>query len=114
MQALHVRHVVAYTRSMSLTTDDLADMKQLMESLLRAQEKRIDAKIESLEQKMDKRFTEQDRKFEAMIEDMDAKLDDIILAVGDQLAQKSGESETHTEQIDEHERRITRLETSVA
>ena len=88
---------------MSLTTDDLADMKQLMESLLRAQEKRIDA-----------RFAEQDRKFEAMIEDMDAKLDDIILAVGDQLTQKSGESETHTEQIDDHERRITRLETSVA
>ena len=88
---------------MSLTTDDLADMKQLMESLLRAQDKRIDA-----------RFAEQDRKFEAMIEDMDAKLDDIILAVGDQLAQKSGEIETHTEQIDDHERRITRLETSVA
>ena len=88
---------------MSLTTDDLADMKQLMESLLRAQEKRIDA-----------RFAEQDRKFEAMIEDMDAKLDDIILAVGDQLGQKSGEIETHTEQIDDHERRITRLETSVA
>ena len=88
---------------MSLTTDDLADMKQLMESLLRAQEKRIDA-----------RFAEQDRKFEAMIEDMDAKLDDIILAVGDQLTQKSGEIETPTEQIDDHERRITRLETSVA
>ena len=103
MQALHVRHDVAYTRSMSLTTDDLADMKQLMESLLRAQEKRIDA-----------RFAEQDRKFEAMIEDMDAKLDDIILAVGVQLAQKSGEIETHAEQIDDHERRITRLETSVA
>ena len=88
---------------MSLTTDDLADMKQLMESLLRAQEKRIDA-----------RFAEQDRKFEAMIEDVDEKLDEIILAVGDQLAQKSGEIETHAEQIDDHERRITRLETSVA
>ena len=88
---------------MSLTTDDLADMKQLMESLLRAQEKRIDA-----------RFAEQDRKFEAMIEDVDEKLDEIILAVGDQLAQKSGEIETHTKQIDDHERCITRLETSVA
>ena len=99
---------------MSLTTDDLADMKQLIESLLRAQEKRIDAKIESLEQKMDKRFTERDRRLEAMIEDMDAKLDDIILAVGNQLAQKSGEIETHAKQIDDHEQCITRLETSVA
>lgn len=66
---------------MSLTSDDLADMKQLMTSLLSAQEKRIDARLDA----------------------QDEKLDEILNAIGGEFAEQS-------EQITDHERRITRLE----
>lgn len=84
---------------MSLTSDDLADIKQLMEATvsaaLKEQEKRFDA-IDARFDAIDARFDEQDE-----------KLDTILNAVGADLTQ-------HDEQLDDHEVRIVRLEKQAA
>lgn len=81
-----------YNQTMSLTSDDLADIKQLMTSLLDAQERRLD-----------KRFDEQDE-----------RLDEILNAVGGELNEQDKTVSDHTEQIQNHEKRILRLEKRIA
>ena len=81
-----------YNQTMSLTSDDLADIKQLMTSLLDAQERRLD-----------KRFDEQDE-----------RLDEILNAVGGELNEQDKMVSDHTEQIQNHEKRILRLEKRIA
>ncbi len=81
---------------MSLTSDDLADIKQLMSSLLSAQEKRLDERFDKIEREVNQRFEEQDE-----------KLDEILNAVG-------GEFLDQSEKISDHERRIRRLENQTA
>ena len=88
---------------MSLTSDDLADIKQLMSSLLSAQEKRLDERFDKIENRLDKMERETDRRFE----EQDEKLDEILNAVG-------GEFLDQSEQISDHERRIRRLENQTA
>lgn len=80
---------------MSLTSDDLADIKQLMEAVIRAQDDRIDKKFADI----DNRFAGIDDRFE----EIDEKLNTIMDAVGVNLNE-------HTEQLDDHEARIVRLE----
>ena len=81
---------------MSLTSDDLADIKQLMTSLLSAQEKRIEAHMKEM---MDKRFEEQDE-----------KLNEILNAVGGDLEEKDEQIIAHNKQLKNHESRILHLE----
>lgn len=81
---------------MSLSSDDLADIKQLMVSLLNAQEKR-------LVERMDERFKEQDE-----------KLNEILDAVGAKFNDQDETSASHVKQIEDHERRILQLEKQVA
>ncbi len=85
---------------MSLTSDDLADIKQLMTSLLSAQEKRIEAHMKEM---MDKRFEEQDE-----------KLNEILNAVGTRFNDQDEISLDNTKQIKNHEKRILRLEKQAA
>ena len=81
---------------MSLTSDDLADIKQLMQAVVRAEIKDMDKRLDKMHQYMNDRFDEQDE-----------KLDAIMDAVGIQFNE-------HTEQIDDHETRIVRLEKRAA
>lgn len=70
---------------MSLTTDDLADIKQLMEAVVSAA------------------LIEQDKRIDARLSDQDEKLDEILNAVGTDLAK-------HSATLDDHETRLKRLE----
>lgn len=85
---------------MSLTSDDLADIKQLMEALLRAQEERIT-------KTMDKRFDEAYQHMDERLDEQDEKLNTIMDAVGTRF-------NNHDEQLDDHEGRIVRLEKRAA
>lgn len=78
---------------MSLTSDDLVDIKQLMEAVIHAQDVRIDKKFADMERRMDERMDER-------FEEVDEKLNTIMDAVGANL--------------NDHERRIARLEKSPA
>lgn len=109
-----------YTKGMSLTSDDLADIKQLMSSLLSSQDKRFDA-IEERFEKIDKRFEKIDKRFDAIeerfdkrfeevdkrFEDLDEKLNEILNAVGGEFSEQS-------EQIADHEQRTQQLERQTA
>lgn len=88
---------------MSLTSDDLHDMKQLMEAVVGAAMKEQDKKFEKRFDAIDKRFDGIDNR----LDDMDVKLDTIMDAVG-------GEQNQHDERLDDHEVRIARLERSAA
>lgn len=88
---------------MSLTSDDLADIKQLMTSVVRAEVRSLQGEVGSLRsefgslrEEMNQRFAEQDE-----------KLNEIMNAVG-------GEFSEHADKIDDHERRIYRLEQKAA
>lgn len=85
---------------MSLTSDDLADIKQLMQALLDAQETRIMTV-------MSQRFDQVEARFEARFDEQDEKLNTIMDAVGVEFGE-------HAEQLDDHETRIVRLEKRTA
>lgn len=80
---------------MSLTRDDLTDIKQLMTSLLSTQER-------SIMEAVDKRFEEQDE-----------KLNEILNAVGTRFNDQDDLTLDHTDQIKNHEKRIGRLEKQI-
>lgn len=92
---------------MSLTSDDLADIKQLMTSLLNAQarqlEEHIDGEIAALRKEMDERF-----------EEIDERFDEVLNAIGSDLESKAKTIDAHDEQLESHERRITQLEAQAA
>lgn len=92
-----------YTGYMSLTSDDLADIKQLMQALLQAQEERINKRFDEVYQRMDERF---DQVYEHL-DEQDDKLNTIMDAVGTRFNEQS-------EQLDDHEKRIIRLEKRAA
>ena len=81
---------------MSLTSDDLADIKQLMTSLLSTQER-------SIMEAVDKRFEEQDE-----------KLNEILNAVGTRFNNQDEISLDNTKKNKNHEKRILRLEKQIA
>lgn len=88
---------------MSLTRDDIADIKQLMESVVAANNK-------VLLEEMNRRFDEADVKFDLINEKLnehDEKFDEILNAVGTDLNNQAAH-------LDDHETRITRLEKKIA
>lgn len=87
---------------MSLTSDDLADIKQLLD----VQTSRIEVRLDQMDgrlDKMDRRLDKMDERFD----EQDAKLDEILNAVGADMNQQ-------TVQLDDHESRIVRLEKKIA
>ena len=96
---------------MSLSSDDLADIKQLMTSLLNAQENRIEANMKEV---MDRRFKEQDKRIDERFEEQDEKLNEILNAIGTRFNNQDETSASHVKQIEDHERRILQLEKQVA
>ena len=83
--------LLAYTRAMSLTSDDLADIKQL---------------LLALENRLDRRFDEVDKRFS----DQDEQLNEILNAVGGDLEEKDEQIIAHNKQLKNHESRILHLE----
>lgn len=81
---------------MSLTSDDLADIKQLMEATIGVALKEQDKRLEKRFEVIDRRFDEQDE-----------KLDTILDAVGVRF-------EEHEAQLSNHDTRITKLERRAA
>ena len=96
---------------MSLTSDDLADIKQLMEALFRAHGAELKDEItRELRREMDRRFDEVDQQFKEVhrrFDEQREQLDDAMVAIG---TIQEGQSE----QLDGHEQRITLLERQVA
>ena len=94
--------LLAYTRAMSLTSDDLADIKQLLLAL----ENRLDRRFDEV----DKRFDEVDKRFS----DQDEQLNEILNAVGGDLEEKDEQIIAHNKQLKNHESRILHLESQVS
>lgn len=102
---------------MSLTSDDLADIKQLMEATIGAAMKEQDGRLEKRFDAIDKRFDGIDNRLDGIdsrldgidnrLDDMDVKLDTIADAVG-------VEFEKHEDKLGNHEVRIVRLEKRAA
>ncbi len=87
---------------MSLTSDDLADIKQL----LMAMENRFDRRFDEI----DKRFDEVYERFD----ENDEKLNEIMNAIGSEFQEKAEQIDTCTTQLTDHETRILRLESQTA
>lgn len=87
---------------MSLTRDDLADIKQLMEAVVSAALKEQEDQFDGIDQRFD-RIDQQFAKIDQKFADQDEKLDEILNAVGADLAK-------HSAKIDDHDVRIKRLE----
>lgn len=77
---------------MSLTSYDLADIKQLMEATIRAA-------MNEQNSQLDRRFDAIDRR----LDEQDKKLETILDAVGNELNE-------HDKKLQDHEVRITHLE----
>lgn len=88
---------------MSLTRDDLADIKQLMEAVVGAAMKEQDAKFEKRFEQIDQHFEQVEQRFNEAQE----LQNEILEAVSDESARQGA-------MLDDHETRITRLEKSVA
>ncbi len=95
---------------MSLTREDLEDIKQLMESVVytatASQFKQINEHFDAV----DKRFEEIDKRFEAI----DTRFDEAEALQNEILQAVSDESATQGATLDHHETRITRLEKAAA
>lgn len=95
---------------MSLTSDDLADIKHLIEVSISAAMKMQMKEIRQEFDRVDKRFDAIDKRFEAIderFEDMDMKLDTILDAVGTEFNDQQAV-------IDDHEKRLLKLEKKAA
>lgn len=95
---------LCYNYGMSLTSDDLADIKQLMQGLLSQQaaqleknlDEKLDGRLKKLEEKLDERFAEN-------VE----MQNEILNAVGSDLNR-------HSAKLDDHEDRLNTLERKAA
>jgi len=85
---------------MSLTRDDLEDIKQLMEAV-------VSAALKEQNEYLDKRLDEQDKHLDKRLSEQDEKLDAILDSVG-------GDLNGHDEKLEDHEARIVRLERRTA
>ena len=108
---------------MSLTSDDLADIKQL----LLAMENRFDRRFDEIDKRFDEvdkrfdevyeRFDEIDKRFDEVYErfdENDEKLNEIMNAIGSEFQEKAEQIDTCTTQLTDHETRILRLESQAA
>ena len=109
-----------YTRYMSLTNDDIDLIKQLLMAL----ENRIDDRFDNMETGINKRFDDIDKRFEQVderfeqiderFEQVDEKFDEVLNAIGTEFNDQEVLIQKSSSTIDDHENRITKLESAAA
>ena len=119
---------------MSLTSDDLADVKQLMESVLSGHTAEINKRFDSINKRLDgvdERLDGMDKRFDSInkrLDDMDERFDDINKRL-DSIDKRLDENEEvqneilnaigtdlnrHSARLDDYEDRLKKLERGVA
>ena len=99
-----------------LTSDDLADIKQLMEAVISAAIKDQDKKFDQIDKRfeqIDKRFEQIDKRFEQIdtrFEQIDRRFDDLEAGQNEILNAIGGEIASLSTSQENHEIRIIRLE----
>ena len=123
-----------YNFCMSLTSDDLADVKQLMESVLSGHTAEINKRFDDVNKRldgMDKRFDDINKRLDntdERFDDMDERFDDINKRL-DSIDKRLDENEEiqneilnaigtdlnrHSARLDDYEDRLKKLERGVA
>ena len=123
-----------YNFCMSLTSDDLADVKQLMESVLSGHTAEINKRFDDINERLDgvdERLDGMDKRFDSInkrLDDMDERFDDINKRL-DSMDKRFDENEEvqneilnaigtdlnrHSARLDDHEGRLKKLEHGVA
>lgn len=123
-----------YNFCMSLTSDDLADIKQLMESVLSGHTAEINKRFNGINRRLDntdKRLDGMDKRFDSInkrLDDMDERFDDINKRL-DSIDKRLDENEEvqneilnaigtdlnrHSARLDDYEDRLKKLERGVA
>ena len=123
-----------YNFCMSLTSDDLADVKQLMESVLSGHTAEINKRFDSINKRLDgvdERLDGMDKRFDSInkrLDDMDERFDDINKRL-DSIDKRLDENEEvqneilnaigtdlnrHSARLDDYEDRLKKLERGVA
>lgn len=123
-----------YNFCMSLTSDDLADVKQLMESVLSGHAAEINKRFDDINKRLDntdKRLDGMDKRFDSInkrLDDMDERFDDINKRL-DSIDKRLDENEEvqneilnaigtdlnrHSARLDDYEDRLKKLERGVA
>ena len=126
--------VPCYNFCMSLTSDDLADVKQLMESVLSGHTAEINKRFDDVNKRldgMDKRFDDINKRLDntdERFDDMDERFDDINKRL-DSIDKRLDENEEvqneilnaigtdlnrHSARLDDYEDRLKKLERGVA
>ncbi|MDO4712683.1 MAG: hypothetical protein Q4B05_02140 [Candidatus Saccharibacteria bacterium] len=95
---------------MSLTSDDLADIKQLMTAVIRAEISGVHEEIDGLRKEMNQRFEDIDRRFE----DIDRRFDENAEAQNEILNAIGTEFADHEKRLNKHDLRLARLEKQAA
>ena len=101
---------------MSLTTDDIEDIKQLLvannRTLLEEFDRTLDQKLDQkLEEKLEQKFKEKLAPIHQKIDDLDQKIDDLTDFVRESF---DITNDANGEQFTDHEARITKLEQATA
>ncbi len=123
-----------YNFCMSLTSDDLADIKQLMESVLSGHTAEINKRFDGINRRLDntdKRLDGMDKRFDSInkrLDGMDKRFDDINERL-DSIDKRLDENEEvqneilnaigtdlnrHSARLDDYEDRLKKLERGVA
>ena len=123
-----------YNFCMSLTSDDLADIKQLMESVLSGHAAEINKRFDDINKRLDntdKRLDGMDKRFDSInkrLDGMDERFDDINKRL-DSIDKRLDENEEvqneilnaigadlnrHSARLDDYEDRLKKLERGVA
>ena len=126
--------MLCYNFCMSLTSDDLADVKQLMESVLSSHTAEINKRFDDINKRlsgMDERFDGVDERFDSInkrLDSMDKRFDDINKRL-DSMDKRFDENEEiqneilnaigtdlnrHSARLDDYEDRLKKLEHGVA
>lgn len=91
---------------MSLTSDDLADIKQLMQGLLSQQAAQLDARFDAMDKKIEE-VAEKIEEIDKHLADNADTQNEILNAVGSDLNR-------HSAKLDDHEDRLNTLERKTA
>lgn len=91
---------------MSLSTDDIALIKQLFQ----AQDNRLDARFEKIDQRFEKLEATMNERFELV----DEKIDTILDAIGTEFNEQSDRVQSVETTVKQHDKRIRRLESAAA
>lgn len=97
---------LCYNYGMSLTSDDLADIKQLMQGLLSQQAAQLDARFDAMDKKIEE-VAEKIEKIDKHLADNADTQNEILNAVGSDLNR-------HSAKLDDHEDRLNTLERKTA